>query len=210
MSSETSPLLSKEDFEKKYQEEKSKSDSLLKQKKYTEAIDSYNELIKTIQKDLKKAENLQKEEKNIIIKEFLVTSYSNICFCYIKLNEWNSVIKYTNLILKIEKENTKALYRKCYSEINISEYEQAENTLNILYKLIGDNNEFESLRRSLDEKKTRDNLLKMKKYKKMMNAYHKINEEKEYQEMSKIGKLFYNCHQICKIICCCCNKRKTV
>ena len=38
----------------------------------------------------------------------------------------------------------------------------------MLYKLIGDNPEIEGLRKTLDEKKTWDNLQKMKKYKKMM------------------------------------------
>ena len=50
----------------------------------------------------------------------------------------------------------------------------------------------------------------MKKYRKMMNYYHKLNEEKEYKEMSKIGKFFYGCHSCLKKIFCCCNKRKTI
>ena len=70
--------------------------------------------------------------------------------------------------------------------------------------------EFENLKRSLDEKKTNDKLQEMKKYKKMMNYYHKLNEEKEYKEMSKIGKFFYGCRSYLKQIFCCCNKRKTI
>ena len=61
-----------------------------------------------------------------------------------------------------------------------------------------------------EEKKTSDKLQEMKKYKKMMNYYHKLNEDKEYQEMSKLGKFFYGCNLICKKIFCCCNKRKTI
>jgi tetratricopeptide (TPR) repeat protein len=210
MSSETVSLLSKEELIKKYHEEKLKYDSLLKQGKYDEAINGYNELIKTIKEDLSKNKALEKEDKDLIKKEFIIASYSNISFCYIKLKDWNSVIKYSTLILKSEKENIKALYRKCFAEINSAEYDKAQITLNMLYKLIGDNPEIEGLRKTLDEKKTWDNLQKMKKYKKMMNCYHKLNEEKEYQEMSKIGKFFFNCKQFCSIIFCCCNKRKTI
>ena len=210
MSSETVSLLSKEELIKKYHEEKLKYDSLLKQGKYDEAINGYNELIKTIKEDLSKNKSLEKEDKDLIKKEFIIASYSNISFCYIKLKDWNSVIKYSTLILKSEKENIKALYRKCFAEINSAEYDKAQITLNMLYKLIGDNPEIEGLRKTLDEKKTWDNLQKMKKYKKMMNCYHKLNEEKEYQEMSKIGKFFHGCNEICKKIFCCCNKRKTI
>ncbi len=210
MSSETVSLLSKEELIKKYHEEKLKYNSLLKQGKYDEAINGYNELIKTIKEDLSKNKALEKEDKDLIKKEFIIASYSNISFCYIKLKDWNSVIKYSTLILKNEKENIKALYRKCFAEINSAEYDKAQITLNMLYKLIGDNPEIEGLRKTLDEKRTWDNLQKMKKYKKMMNCYHKLNEEKEYKEMSKIGKFFYGCHSCLKKIFCCCNKRKTI
>ena len=143
--------------------------------------------------------------------EYIVPLYSNLCFINIKQNDFNSVINNANFILKIEKDNTKAIYRKCYAEINLSEYEKAEETMDKLSQLIGEeNHEMKSLRKLLDQKKTEDNLKKMKKYKKMMNYYHKLNEEKEYQEMSKIGKFFYGCNEICKKIFCCCNKRKTI
>ena len=200
MSSETVSLLSKEELIKKYHEEKLKYDSLLKQGKYDEAINGYNELIKTI-----------KEDKDQIIKEYVIPLYSNLSFINIKQNDWNSVIKNSKFILNIEKENIKAIYRKCYAEINLSEYELAEETINELRNLIGgENPELLSLVKMLEQKKMEDNLQQKKKYKKMMNYYHKLNEEKEYQEMSKIGKLFFNCRGFCKRIFCCCNKRKRV
>ena len=211
MSSENVPLLTKEELEKKFKEEKGKIDILLKQAKYEEALNGYNELIKNIEKEVKQNKSLQKEERDLMIKDHLIPLYSNLCFIYIKQNNWNSVIKNANLILKIEKENIKAIYRKCYAEINLSEYETAEETMSKLSELIGEENpELQSLRKMLDQKKTEDNLQKMKKYKKMMNYYHKLNEEKEYQELSRIGKIFYGCNEICKKIFCCCNKRKTI
>ena len=211
MSSENEPLLTKEELEKKYKEEKGKVDQLLKEGKYEEALNGYNELIKTIEKQIKQNKSIQKEEKILLIKQYMVPLYSNLCFINIKQNDFNSVINNANFILKIEKDNTKAIYRKCYAEINLSEYEKAEETMDKLRQLIGEeNHEMKSLRKLLDQKKTEDNLKKMKKYKKMMNYYHKLNEEKEYQEMSKIGKFFYGCNEICKKIFCCCNKRKTI
>ena len=211
MSSEKEPLLRKEELEKKYKEEKGKVDQLLKEGKYEEALNGYNELIKTIEKQIKQNKSIQKEERNLLIKQYMVPLYSNLCFINIKQNDFNSVINNANFILKIEKDNTKAIYRKCYAEIYLSEYEKAEETMDILRQLIGDeNHEMKSLRKLLDQKKTEDNLKKMKKYKKMMNYYHKLNEEKEYQEMSKIGKFFHGCNEICKKIFCCCNKRKTI
>ena len=46
MSSESTPLKSKEEILKNFQEEKSKNDILLKELKYPDAIKGYSELIK--------------------------------------------------------------------------------------------------------------------------------------------------------------------
>ena len=210
MSTENEPLLSKDDFEKKYKEEKEKIDIILKEAKYDEAYKEYNDLIMNIEKDIRKNTSLQKEDVDEIKKIYLIPCYSNLSYINIKQKKWKSVIDNTNTILEIDKKNTKALYRKCHAEINLSEYENAEETLYQLKNLIGESPEFENLKRSLEEKKTSDKLQEMKKYKKMMNYYHKLNEEKEYKEMSKIGKFFYGCHSCLKKIFCCCNKRKTI
>ena len=211
MSSETEPLLTKEELKNKFKGEKEKIDIMLKEGKYEEALKGYDELIKNIENEIEKNKSILKEDKDQLIKKYIIPLYLNLSFINIKQNDWNSVIKNTKLILNIEKENIKAIYRKCYAEINLSEYEMAEETINKLRNLIGDENpELVSLVKMLEQKKTEDNLQKMKKYKKMMNYYHKLNEEKEYQEMSKIGRFFYNCKGVCKRIFCCCNKRRTV
>ena len=208
--SETAPLKSKEEIIKSFEEEKKKIDLLTKESKFTEAIQGYSELVKNINKELKENKELLKEEKDSIIKEFLITSYSNLCFIYIKQKDWKSVIKFASLILRFDKENTKAIYRKCFALINLYEYEKAEESLDDLRKLMPQNSELKILENMLDEKKTEDNLKKMKKYKNMMRYYHKMNEEKEYQEMSIIGKFFYGCKGLCRRIFCCCNKRKPI
>ena len=208
--SETAPLKSKEEIIKSFEEEKKKIDLLTKESKFTEAIQGYSELVKNINKELKENKELLKEEKDSIIKEFLITSYSNLCFIYIKQKDWKSVIKFASLILRFDKENTKAIYRKCFALINLYEYEKAEESLDDLRKLMPQNSELKILENMLDEKKTEDNLKKMKKYKNMMRYYHKMNEEKEYQEMSIIGKFFYGCKGLCRRIFCCCNKRRTI
>jgi len=207
MSSETSPLISKEEQCKKFQEEKSKIDILTRESNYPEAIEKYKELIKNIQDTVKKN---YREEKEFFAKELLIPIYSNLCFIYIKQNDYNSIVQNANIILKIDKENIKALYRKCFAEINMYEFEKAEEDINKLRKLMPGSNELQKLENLLDEKKTEDNLKKMKKYKNMMRYYHKMNEENEYKNLSKIGKFFYHCKGYCRIIFCCCNKRKTI
>ena len=207
---ETSPLKTKEEIIKSFEEEKSKIDLLTKESKYSEAIQGYSELIKNINKELKENKELIKEDKDSIIKEFLIPSYSNLCFINIKQSDWKSVIKNASLILRFDKENAKAIYRKCFAYINLYEYEKAEESLEELRKLMPQNSELKILENMLDEKKTEDNLKKMKKYKNMMRYYHKMNEEKEYQNMSAIGKFFYGCKGVCRRIFCCCNKRRTI
>ena len=208
--SETSPFKSKEEIIQSFKEEKAKNDLLTKELKYQEAIQGYSELIKNVNKELKENKELLKEDKDAIIKEFLIPSYSNLSFINIKQSDWKSVIKNASLILRFDKENIKAIYRKCFSLINLYEYEKAEECLEELKKIMPQNSELKILENMLDEKKTEDNLKKMKKYKNMMKCYHKMNEEKEYQNMSTIGKFFYGCKGICRRICCCCNKRRTI
>ena len=210
MSSESTSLKSKEEIINNFREQKSKNDLLLKESKFEEAINGYNELIKNINKLVKENNEIIEEEKDIIIKDFLIPSYSNLCFISIKKSDWESGIKNSSLVLKYDKENSRALYRKCFCQINISEYEKAEETLKKLKKIIPENSEVKILENMLDEKKTEDNLKKMHKYKRMMRGYHQMNEEKEYQSMSIIGKFFYNCKGVCKRIFCCCNKRRTI
>ena len=210
MSSESTPLKSKEEILKNFQEEKSKNDILLKELKYPDAIKGYSELIKNINKELKENKEISKEEKDSIIKEYLLTSYSNLCFIGIKQQDWDSTIKHASLILRFDKENTRAIYRRCFAYINKCEYDKAEENLKILKKLIPNNDELKILENMLDEKKTEDSLKQMKKYKKMMRYYHKINEETEYQNMSRVGRFFYDCKGACKRIFCCCNKRRTI
>ena len=210
MSSEDTPLLSKEELNKIFQEEKSKADTLTRESKYSEAIGAYEELIKKINKELKLNKDLTKEEKDSIIREFLLTSHSNLCLISIKQKDWNSAIKNANFILRFEKNNIKAMYRKCYSEINLREYENAQGTLSELKKLMPENTELKNLENMFDEKKTEDNLKEMKKYRNMMKCLHKVNEEEEYKNMSKIGRFFYDCKGVCRRIFCCCNKRRTV
>ena len=210
MSSESTPLKSKVEILKNFQEEKSKNDILLKELKYPDAIKGYSELIKNINKELKENKEISKEEKDSIIKEYLLTSYWNLCFISIKQQDWDSTIKYASLILRFDKENTRAIYRRCFAYINKCEYDKAEENLKILKKLIPNNDELKILENMLDEKKTEDSLKQMKKYKKMMRYYHKINEETEYQNMSRVGRFFYDCKGVCKRIFCCCNKRRTV
>ena len=211
MNSESVPFLTKEELKKKFKEKKEKIDIILKEGKYEEALKGYDELIKNIENEMEKNKSILKEDKDQIIKEYIVPLYSKLSFINFKQNDWNSLIQNTKFILNIEKRNIKAIYRKCYAEINLSEYEMAEETINKLRNLIGgENPELRSLVKMLEQKKTEDNLQKMKKYKKMMNYYHKLNEEKEYQEMSIIDKFFYNLHEFCLDIFCCCKKRKKI
>ena len=121
MTSESEPLLSKEELEKKYKEEKEKIDIILKEAKYEEAFKGYNDLTMNIEKEIRKNKSLKDEDIESLKKDYLIPCYSNLSYINIKQKNWKSVISNANSILEIEKQNIKALYRKCYAEINLSE-----------------------------------------------------------------------------------------
>lgn len=211
MQEEKDPLkINKEELNKSFQEEKMKNDELLKENNYDKAISGYIELINKIRNSTKDKNDLSTDDKNEIVKEFLVPCYSNLCFIYLKKNDWNSVVNNSNLVLRYDKKNTKALYRKCVANINLFNFEEAQKGIEELKTLIPGNTELRALESMLEQKKTEDNLKQMKKYKNMMKSYYKMNEEEEYQKKSKLGKLIFDCKGELKKIFCCCNKRRTV
>ena len=207
---ENKPLMPKGEINTTLQSEKLKNDNLLKENKYEEATKGYNELVKTINEIGKTYIDLNEIEKESIIKEFLVPSFSNLCFIEMKKKEWNQAIKYAKSVLKFDEKNIKALYRKCVAEININDYENAENDLKILKSVIPGSTEMKTLENMFEENRQKESLKEMKKYKAMMNCYRKINEEKDYNEKSAFGKFCSDLNKILKRIFCCCNKRSVV
>ena len=181
---EKKQLIPKEELNSTLQSEKLKNDTLLKENKYEEATKGYTELINKINEIGKNYLDLNEIEKESIIKEFLVPSFSNLCFMQMKKKEWNQAIKYAKSVLKFDEKNIKALYRKCVAEINISDFENAEKDIINLKTVIPGSTELRTLESMFEENKQKESLKEMKKYKAMMNCYRKMNEEKEYNDKS--------------------------
>ena len=207
---EKKQLIPKEELNSTLQSEKLKNDTLLKENKYEEATKGYTELINKINEIGKNYLDLNEIEKESIIKEFLVPSFSNLCFMQMKKKEWNQAIKYAKSVLKFDEKNIKALYRKCVAEIKISDFENAEKDIINLKTVIPGSTELRTLESMFEENKQKESLKEMKKYKAMMNCYRKMNEEKEYNDKSAFGKFCANCNKGLKRIFCCCNKRSVV
>ena len=61
---------------------------------------------------LVKNQSLSKQEIIIMMKEFIMPSYSNLALCHLKLKNYDSVLIMTNQVLIQDNANSKALYRR--------------------------------------------------------------------------------------------------
>ena len=93
--------------------EKNNGSLMLKEKNYTKAVEFYNKALFSI-KILTEDRDLNVGEEYIvrIIKEVEMPINSNLTLCYLKLADYDQVIKYAGKVLSMEPENAKILYRR--------------------------------------------------------------------------------------------------
>lgn len=81
------------------------------------AINYYNKSIISL-RDLFEKEILSEEASAQYITEIGIPTHLNMSWCFMKKEDWENVIFYTNKILELEPKNTKALYRRCIAYLN--------------------------------------------------------------------------------------------
>ena len=72
----------------------------------------------------------------IVIHKAVIT---NICVIHSKNKAWKDVLRYAIEGLEIDPKYTKALYHKGRSQIELTDYKDAVETLSIAFKLDPDN-----------------------------------------------------------------------
>jgi len=90
-------------------------------KMYNEALIKYKNSLIEIKLLFNKEKLLNKDKLNFIIKKIKnilkIPVYLNMAYCYLKKKEWSETISYCNKVLEIDKNNIKAIYRRCKANI---------------------------------------------------------------------------------------------
>lgn len=97
---------------------------------YKTAIEHYNKALFSI-KILLEDQNLNvgDEYAEKVINEVEIPVSSNLTLCYLKVEDYQNVIKYADKILQVEEDNVKILYRKGMAHTQLMDFEQAKEAL---------------------------------------------------------------------------------
>lgn len=201
-----------EDCKAKAYELKKEADEDLKQTNYDEAIKNYTEAIKKI-KVLRNEYKLEQASLDVLIREIVVPSNLNLSYIDIKLTNWSDAINHCSKVLFADKDNTKALYRRCLAYINKKNFDEAEKDLKELHTKLPNTTELKLLVQNFEDSKKEFYAKEGKKYKRMFNGLHEINKTIEYENKSYIGKKIDDCYsyisnKLSEIKNCLCYRRK--
>mmetsp|Transcript_8639 Transcript_8639/g.11936 ORF Transcript_8639/g.11936 Transcript_8639/m.11936 type:complete len:605 (+) Transcript_8639:156-1970(+) len=83
-----------------------------------------------------------------------VLCMNNKAACYLKLHNNHQVVQTCNVVLQMEPDNVKALYRRGTASMNLGDLEQAEKDLNTALQLCPDDPVIKKLLQDLAEKKS--------------------------------------------------------
>lgn len=95
-------------------------------------------------------------------RTMLQAIYSNVALCQIKLNQFSEALTYCNLVLAVNRDNTKALYRHAIACRNLSMFEEAKNSIDYAISLEAENKDLKREAALIAKAKT-DALAKEKK-----------------------------------------------
>lgn len=200
------------ELKKEAYELKAVADEDLKQSNYEHAITSYTDAIRKV-KTLRGEYKLDQDSLNVLINEIVVPSNLNMSYIDIKLTNWSDAINHCSKVLFADKENTKALYRRCLAYINKENFEEAEKDLKDLQQKLPNSTELKLLVQNFEKKRKEVFTREGKKYKKMFNGLREINKSIEYENKSYIGKKIDDVYQYISLKlknvkdCICCRRK---
>ena len=196
------------------------ANELLKNKKYSEAIDKYKKTINNVVDEVGPLYvNIQ--VLNTLKDEIIIPCYQNIVLCYMKLNKWIKVKTYSKKILELDEDNIKARYRLCFANIKLGHLKKADSQLEDLERIIGGTQELEELEKIYEinklnsegnngeflrkmGRKLRDGKINMYNDKKSKNEIEKDNDK----EKNKGGYFSKFKNYLRYLITCCRSKKK--
>lgn len=126
---------------------KTEGDDLLKQKKYEDAVNSYEkgllQLFYTFSDNKEEDLEVESIKRNINL---------NCSFCLINQEKYEEALGYLNEALRCEKNNIKALYRTAFCYFKLQKFQDAKETINAVLSIDKDNKEFIELQNNISQR----------------------------------------------------------
>lgn len=187
---------------------KHKADLLLKNSEYDSALKEYKDLLEKVETIIEENTVLKKVERDDIKLNHYIPILANLSYIHIKEYNWESVIKYSERILKMDEKNIKALYRKVTALTYKGDFSDAEKNMEKLKEILPSCTELESLKVLLQRRQNEAKINDIKYCRNMMRGVKKVNNEEEYKRKNCCGKLFYNMRYFFWRAMCCCHKKR--
>lgn len=142
---------------------KNEGDEMLKEKKYQEAINSYEkallQLFYTFSDDLEQDKEVDRMKAALNM---------NVSMCKINLGKYEDAISCCNEALRVDNQNLKALYRIAFSYFKMEKFEEAKKQIAEGLKINSQEKLFEDLRKQIEDKEKENDLKASKMFKKIL------------------------------------------
>lgn len=126
---------------------KNEGDDYLKSKDYTNSINSYEkgllQLFYTFSND---------PEEDKAVDTIKCTINMNLSICKINLKKYDDAIGYLQEVLRVDKDNLKAIYRIAYCQLQLEKFEEAKKYIEEGLKIDSTNTDFIELNKQIDNK----------------------------------------------------------
>jgi tetratricopeptide (TPR) repeat protein len=142
---------------------KNEGDDLLKEKKFDEAIKSYEkallQLFYTFPED---------PEEDKIVDKLKSGINMNISMCKINLGKYDDAINNCLEALRFDNSNLKAIYRIAFSYFKIEKFDKAKEYINDALKIEPKEKLFLELRKNIEDKEKENDLIAARMFKKIL------------------------------------------
>jgi len=142
---------------------KNEGDDLIKEKKYAEAVSSYEkallQLFYTFSDD---------PEEDKLVDKFKAAINMNVSMCKINLGKFDEAINCCNEALRVDKSNLKAIYRIAFAYFKLDKLEEAKKSINDGFDIQPEEKLFLELQKQIYDKEKENDMKASKMFKKIL------------------------------------------
>jgi len=142
---------------------KNEGDDLIKEKKYEDAVSSYEKAL--LQLFYTFADDPEEDKQ---VDKLKAAINMNVSMCKISLGKFEEAINCCNEALRVDKDNLKAIYRVAFGYFKLEKYDEAKKNIKDGLSIQADEKLFLDLQKQIEDKEKENDLKTAKMFKKIM------------------------------------------